>query len=338
MPRNNKKGKKGKGNGMPFNTGIPTRKQTNALIKRYIRGSYQPTLRELNSQYKGSEQRQTKEIPAWFDSYRQMIDAERGNTNKSYQQGQDRIGNFSQTSEAADGARRAQVADILAKDKALRGANTDIAGADAEAAGASGNRIAIGGNMMGLLANRAQIQDSYMGRRKAITMDQQDRALQAEKVRQSKIAADRRDTRDKMRGDITKFLLDQRSANNQFYLDNASLATKKDYNNALRYQAYQGAHKNVNVNNTYSGTGGGGKGKGGGNGNSGRDAWGIALANLETKYPYGDGGNISNKARRTMYRYLVTPQGGSFSPNAAKKAIARYESIAARKAREQRRR
>lgn len=324
MPRNNKKGKKGKGNGMPFNTGIPTRKQTNALIKRYIRGSYQPTLRELNSQYKGSEQRQTKEIPAWFDSYRQMIDAERGNTNQSYQQGQDRIGNFSQTSEAADGARRAQVADILAKDKALRGANTDIAGADAEAAGASGNRIAIGGNMMGLLANRAQIQDSYMGRRKAITMDQQDRALQAEKVRQSKIAADRRDTRDKMRGDITKFLLDQRSANNQFYLDNASLATKKDYNNALRYQAYQGAHKTVDVNNTYNG----GKGGGGKNDPPGRDDWGTGLAKIEATFPYDKmvKKNVG-PTRHKLFQYLVGPEGGSYSAPAARKAAARYMRI-----------
>lgn len=312
MARGNGKGRGGKGGkrggGMPYLTGILPKKQQKRLIMGALRSQYAPLMREFDQQEAGSAFRQQKEIPAWYQNYRDQLTRQQTDANTAMTQGQTRMENFATSADQLEGQRRTQIADLLAQDSRARNANTDVAGVDATAGASANARSQATQGVLALMEAQRQTRNAASGERRTNTILAERNAQQAESVRQSKIAADRRAARKQMQDDYFKLALDLLGQNSQFWLDKAALDETKRNNN-LDYTA--------SMND-----GGGGGGGGSSDKSSLTPRRGVSVLENPKNFGTAPIKKKPTRARRDEMIGFLTNRNYSYA--SARKAVDRY--------------
>jgi len=251
--------------------GYPTKKGMNKIIKGIVGSEYNPLMRELKANARASDYRINKELPAWYQSYRNQVDQMAGKTAQEYSDLQNRLAGYESATEGRESQTRSDMSARLAADAAARGSNVNPSEFDAAGAGAAAARAGSTAAIMANLGGRAAIRGDYLGDRATNVGLERNAAIGNERLRRQKIGQEMKQTRKDRANRRLEVIQSLLEGGNQFYLDRASLA-ETIRNNNLDYAASMA-------------DGGGSGGGGSKNDPPGRDDWRSGLDILENKYP-----------------------------------------------------
>lgn len=217
-----------------------TGKRYRQELRAATRSQFRPIERQLAAETRASQHRIGREIPAWFDQYRQALAQSQAQTAAAFQQAGQQIQGQLQTAGTADAAQQQQ---LLQQQQQLAGVRGMAPAQTPDAAHAAARRQEIGATFGGTLATQGAAQQGFQANQAAIAQGEAANQRIAELRRLRGIAQDKRELK-REKGDFrTQFRQQQRQTEREYQMQQLALAM--DALAARNDQGYNEAIQNV---------------------------------------------------------------------------------------------